>query len=134
VRRAVADAGRDPDTVAVLLDVETLLAPTPDSARSQLDALDAHVALPVGTARVVGTPDELVDLVAAVTASGAADGVTVVPLALPSGLRILADDVAPRLLDRGLRLPADPRTSLRERFGLFRPANVYAARGLGART
>jgi alkanesulfonate monooxygenase SsuD/methylene tetrahydromethanopterin reductase-like flavin-dependent oxidoreductase (luciferase family) len=126
VRRAVDGAGRDPDTVPVLLDVETLLAPTPDSAPTQLDALDAHVPLPAATARVVGTPDDLLDLVAAATATGAADGVTVVPLALPSGLRTLAGEVAPRLLDRGLRLPADPRATLRERFGLPRPANVYA--------
>jgi alkanesulfonate monooxygenase SsuD/methylene tetrahydromethanopterin reductase-like flavin-dependent oxidoreductase (luciferase family) len=127
VRRAVDEAGRDPDTVAVLLDVETLLAPTVDSAETQLDALDAHVPLPAASARVIGTPDDLVDLIAAATASDAADGVTVVPLALPSGLRTLAGDVAPRLLDRGLRLPADPRASLRERFGLPRPANVHAA-------
>jgi alkanesulfonate monooxygenase SsuD/methylene tetrahydromethanopterin reductase-like flavin-dependent oxidoreductase (luciferase family) len=129
VRRAVDDAGRDPDAVAVLLDVETLLASTTDAARDQLDALDAHVALPVGTARVVGTPDELADLVAEVAASGAADGITVVPLALPSGLRALAGEVAPRLLERGLRLPADPRASLRERFGLARPTSFYAGAG-----
>jgi alkanesulfonate monooxygenase SsuD/methylene tetrahydromethanopterin reductase-like flavin-dependent oxidoreductase (luciferase family) len=127
VRAAVAAAGRDPDDVAVLLDVETLLAPV--DARTQLDDLDARTPLAPATARVVGTPDDLVELVAAATAYRAADGVTVVPLALPSGLRTLADEVAPQLLDRGLRLPADPRISLRERFGLPRPANAYAGTG-----
>jgi hypothetical protein len=52
---------------------------------------------------------------------GAADGVTLVPLALPGGMQVIADEVAPRL---GWARPATG--TLRERFGLARPANHFA--------
>jgi alkanesulfonate monooxygenase SsuD/methylene tetrahydromethanopterin reductase-like flavin-dependent oxidoreductase (luciferase family) len=125
VRAAVAAAGRDPDDVAVLLDVEVLLGADAGNARRELDALDAHHELAASSLRVVHTADALVDMIAEAVASGAADGVTVVPLVLPGGLRMIADDVTPRLVDRGLRPPVAPGTTLRDRFGLPRPANHF---------
>ncbi|MDT7649667.1 MAG: hypothetical protein QOI36_1073, partial [Pseudonocardiales bacterium] len=125
VRAAVAAAGRDPDDVAVLLDVEVLLGADAGSARRELDALDAHHELAASSLRVVHTADALVDMIAEAVASGAADGVTVVPLVLPGGLRMIADDVTPRLVDRGLRPPVAPGSTLRDRFGLPRPANHF---------
>lgn len=119
IRAAVAVAGRDPDDVAVLLDVEFLLAADENTARRELDDLGEH---PASTLRIVGAPDALVEVIAA----RAVDGVTAVPLALPSGLRMLADAVAPLLLERGLRTPADPRATLRDRFGLSRPTNHFS--------
>lgn len=119
IRAAVTDAGRDPDSVAVLLDVEYLVDVDADLARRALDDLGEH---PAQTLRVVGAPDELVEVLAA----GAVDGITAVPLALPSGLRVLADEVAPRLLAAGLRTPPDPRGTLRDRFGLPRPVNHFS--------
>lgn len=107
VRGAVAAAGRDPDTVAVLLDVELgASAVAPASAR-------------------VADATALADLAADAVDGGAADGVTAVPLTLPEGLRLLGDAAA-LLAERGLRSPADPATTLRERFGLPRPANHFA--------
>lgn len=120
VRGAVAAVGRDPDAVAVLWDVEYL-----PSART-LDELDAHEALAPASARIVGAAGELADLVAEAVAAGAADGVTAVPLALPGALDALAD-VTARLAERGVRSPVDPDTTLRERFGLPRPANMFEA-------
>ncbi|MBW0119440.1 LLM class flavin-dependent oxidoreductase [Pseudonocardia abyssalis] len=117
IRAAVTDAGRDPDAVAVLLDVEILLAADENAARRRFDELGE---LAEETLRVVGSPEAFVD----VLAEGAVDGVTAIPLTLPGGLRVLADEVAPRLLAAGLRTPADPAATLRERFGLPRPANV----------
>ncbi|HET6258987.1 MAG TPA: LLM class flavin-dependent oxidoreductase, partial [Pseudonocardia sp.] len=125
VRAAVAAAGRDPDTVAVLLDVEVLLGADPRSARRELDALDAHHEVAASSLRVVDTADALVDVIAEAVASGAADGLTVVPLALPSGLQAIAADVMPRLAGRGLRMPVPPGATLRDRFGLPRPANQF---------
>ncbi len=52
----------------------------------------------------------------------AADGVTAVPLALPGDLDALADGAAPLLATRR----AAPAATLRERFGLARPANHFA--------
>jgi alkanesulfonate monooxygenase SsuD/methylene tetrahydromethanopterin reductase-like flavin-dependent oxidoreductase (luciferase family) len=118
IRAAVAAAGRDPDDVAVLLDVEFLVAADESAARRELDELGE---CPAQSLRVVGGPGALVDVVAA----GATDGITAVPLTLPGGLRVLADEVAPRLLAAGLRTPADPGATLRDRFGLARPSNVF---------
>ncbi|WP_433280027.1 LLM class flavin-dependent oxidoreductase [Pseudonocardia xinjiangensis] len=125
VRAAVAAAGRDPDAVAVLLDVEVLLGADAGSARRELDALDAHRELAPSSLRVVDTAATLVDVITDAVAGGAADGVTAVPLALPSGVQAIAADVAPRLADRGLRTPVAPGATLRDRFGLARPANRF---------
>jgi alkanesulfonate monooxygenase SsuD/methylene tetrahydromethanopterin reductase-like flavin-dependent oxidoreductase (luciferase family) len=132
VRDAVRSAGRDPNQVAVLTDIETLLAPTEEQAARTLDQLEgwaaeAGLAAPAGTLRSVGTARGLADLIGEAVAGGASDGVTLVPLALPSGLRAVADDLVPMLVERGLR-PAHPATgTLRERFGLARPANYFTA-------
>ncbi|HEY2203955.1 MAG TPA: LLM class flavin-dependent oxidoreductase [Pseudonocardia sp.] len=127
VRDAVAAAGRDPDVVAVLLDVPTLLAPTAAEAAATLERLDSWTPDPdPGGVRSVGTPDALADLVAEVVAGGAADGVTVQPLTLPDGLRAVADGVVPLLVERGLRPAITPAGTLRDRFGLPRPANHFA--------
>ena len=111
IRAAVADAGRNPDDVAVLLDVEALLG-------AGLEPLPPSSVLATGDA------DALVDLMQEAVHGGAADGVTLVPLALPSGLQVIADEVAPRL---GWARPASG--TLRERFGLARPANHFVEAG-----
>ncbi|MHA6795384.1 LLM class flavin-dependent oxidoreductase [Pseudonocardia bannensis] len=128
VRAAVADAGRDPDVVAVLLDVEVLLSDNADAARRDLAELDGWAGeLPPSTLRVIGTPAELADTLADAYAAGAADGFTAVPLALPGGLAAIADGVVPLLTERGLfRAGYDEGATLRGRFGLARPANPYA--------
>jgi hypothetical protein len=40
-------------------------------------------------------------------------------------LRAIAADVIPLLADRGLRTPVPPGATLRDRFGLPRPANRF---------
>jgi alkanesulfonate monooxygenase SsuD/methylene tetrahydromethanopterin reductase-like flavin-dependent oxidoreductase (luciferase family) len=149
VRDAVAAAGRDPDEVAVLLDVETLLADTADQARATLARLDGWAgaggfALRTNTQRaatagVIGAPAALADFIEEAVRGGAADGVTLVPLALPRGLRLIADGLVPLLAERDLRAAAggplrigaqskaavDHPPTLRDRFGLARPANYF---------
>jgi alkanesulfonate monooxygenase SsuD/methylene tetrahydromethanopterin reductase-like flavin-dependent oxidoreductase (luciferase family) len=130
VRDAVAAAGRDPDVVPVLLDVETLLAPLAGDAARTLEQLDGWAgatgpdAAP-GTLRAVGTPEDLVELIGDAVGGGAADGVTLAPLALTDGLRVIADELVPALMARGLRPAAQRGGSLRDRFGLSRPANYF---------
>lgn len=111
VRAAVAAAGRDPDAVAVLLDVEALLD-------ADLDPQQPSSVL------VTGNADVLADLVEEAVRGGAADGVTLVPLALPGGLQVIAEQVAPRLAARSLNNVASG--TLRQRFGLARPANHFS--------
>ncbi|MET0189104.1 MAG: LLM class flavin-dependent oxidoreductase [Pseudonocardia sediminis] len=117
IRTAVADSGRDPDAVTVLLDVETLVGGDP----AELDALAPAGAdtAPRGL-RHVGDAAGLADLLRG--ARHAADGFTLVPLALPSGLDRIVDEVLPALGDAWT--PA-PEGTLRERFGLTRPRNRY---------
>ncbi|NYI04337.1 LLM class flavin-dependent oxidoreductase [Allostreptomyces psammosilenae] len=128
VRAAVAAAGRDPEQVTVLLDVEVLVATGRDEARLLLERLDA-LAGTVHAPRSLlftGTPARLADLLESLHRDGAADGVTLVPLALPGTLRTLAECAAEELRLRGLLDEPAPGGTLRERLGLPRPASRYA--------
>lgn len=57
---------------------------------------------------------------------GAADGFNIMPAVLPSGLGLFVDHVVPILRARGLfRTQYGPRGTLRDRYGLPRPANQH---------
>jgi hypothetical protein len=72
---------------------------------------------------VVGTPEQIVDVLLTWFGQGAADGFNVMGAALPSGLEAFIEHVLPTLRDKGLfREEYDGRT-LRENYGLPRPAN-----------
>lgn len=131
IRSAVADAGRDPEDVTVLLDVEVHLAADRDRARRDLAELDALAGaeLPASSVRVLGPPTDLADLIGAAVRTLAADGVTLVPLVLPADLDAVADQVVPLLAGRGLLRTGSAGGSLRSRFGLRRPANHFAEVG-----
>jgi alkanesulfonate monooxygenase SsuD/methylene tetrahydromethanopterin reductase-like flavin-dependent oxidoreductase (luciferase family) len=126
IREAVADAGRDPEDVTVLLDVEIHLAGDRGRARRDLAELDrlAGADLPPSSVRVLGPPTDLADLIGSAVRTRAADGVTLVPLVLPADLDTVADQVVPLLAGRGL-LRTGTAGSLRSRFGLRRPANHF---------
>jgi alkanesulfonate monooxygenase SsuD/methylene tetrahydromethanopterin reductase-like flavin-dependent oxidoreductase (luciferase family) len=91
VREAVAGAGRDPDDVPVLLDVEVHLAADRHRAHTDLAGLDAVAPTAAASVRVVGPASDLADLVGAALRLGAADGITVQPLVLPDDLRRVVD-------------------------------------------
>ncbi|MCC3333365.1 LLM class flavin-dependent oxidoreductase [Nocardia abscessus] len=120
LRSALADVGRDPDSVHILLDLDVHLADSANAAVTELRALDSWAA-PVAAAptalRHIGTTETLRELLAAVDSAEAADGVVLRPLALPAVVRLLPT------LDR------KPQSSgiLRDRLGLARPASRYAA-------
>lgn len=127
VHTAVRAAGRDPDQVTVLLDVEVLTAPTAAQARAEVAQLEAWARHTPRSLTYTGTPDGLAGLLHDLQAVGAADGVTLVPLTLPSGLTQITQQVLPRLREQGV-LSGTPAagTLLRERFGLSRPVNRFA--------
>ena len=73
-----------------------------------------------------GTPEQVADAIETWFTQGAADGFNIMPAVLPSGLDAFVDHVVPLLRSRGLlRTEYGPRTTLRERYGLPRPANQY---------
>lgn len=81
-----------------------------------------------------GTPEQVADAIEEWFRLGAADGFNIMPAVLPSGLGLFVDHVVPILRARGLlRTEYGPRRTLRERYGLPRPANQYAVPSLATR-
>jgi len=75
-----------------------------------------------------GTPEQVADAIQSWFESGAADGFNIMPAALPSGLELFVEHVVPILRARGLfRSEYVPGQTLRERYGLPRPANQHVA-------
>ncbi|SEC83747.1 FMN-dependent oxidoreductase, nitrilotriacetate monooxygenase family [Streptomyces misionensis] len=73
-----------------------------------------------------GTPEQIADRIETWFTQGAADGFNVMPPVLPSGLDAFVEHVVPVLRARGLfREGYGPHRTLRERYGLPRPANRY---------
>ncbi|MFE6255980.1 LLM class flavin-dependent oxidoreductase [Agromyces sp. NPDC057865] len=122
VRDAEARVGRVGRPLSVLADVLVVLESTPAAARRALDRLDEANGSPAASDGLIfaGTPDELVDRIAAWVELGY-DGVRLRPARLPRDLEQLADWVLP-----ALGRPAASGATLRERLGFDRPANRYA--------
>ena len=113
--RAATDGRR----IFVLLDVDVLLG---DDAAADLGRLEAWAGEPYRSDTLVhvGTSEGLIELLGQATG---VDGVTLRPLALPSTLRRLVENVLPVV-----RPDVAPTTgTLRDRLGLSRPANRFAA-------
>ncbi|MFC7266533.1 LLM class flavin-dependent oxidoreductase [Streptomyces lutosisoli] len=75
-----------------------------------------------------GTPEQVADAIEEWFRLGAADGFNIMPAVLPSGLDLFVGHVVPILRARGLlRQEYGPQQTLRERYGLPRPANQHAS-------
>ncbi|MEU6946518.1 LLM class flavin-dependent oxidoreductase [Streptomyces sp. NPDC046316] len=72
-----------------------------------------------------GTAEQVADTIEHWYESGAADGFNIMPAVLPSGLERFVDRVVPILQERGLFRTEYDGTTLREHYGLARPANQY---------
>ncbi|MFI6481059.1 LLM class flavin-dependent oxidoreductase [Nonomuraea sp. NPDC050663] len=70
-----------------------------------------------------GTPEQVADAIEHWWRSGAADGFNIMPPVLPSGLEVFVDQVVPILQRRGLFRTEYEGTTLRDHYGLARPAN-----------
>jgi FMN-dependent oxidoreductase (nitrilotriacetate monooxygenase family) len=71
-----------------------------------------------------GTPVQVADTIQHYFESHAADGFNIMPAVLPSGLSAFADQVVPILQERGLFRTEYEGATLREHYGLPRPAGV----------
>ena len=72
-----------------------------------------------------GTAVQVADAIQDWYDQGAADGFNIMPAVLPSGLEDFVDDVVPILVERGLFRSEYEGTTLREHYGLQRPANPH---------
>ncbi|MDQ0680034.1 FMN-dependent oxidoreductase (nitrilotriacetate monooxygenase family) [Arthrobacter pascens] len=72
-----------------------------------------------------GTPEQVADAIQGWFQAGAADGFNIMPPVLPSGLETFVDQVVPILQDRGLFRREYTGQTLREHFGLAKPANSF---------
>ncbi|NMN96889.1 hypothetical protein [Antrihabitans stalactiti] len=120
IRADAIAAGRDPDTISVLLDIETLIAPTAFEARIELAQLDAVQPHPSATVTYIGTPNGLAGLIADIAATEVADGVTLRPLELPASLEHIVLDVVPALAERGLTIESARLSDVVDQFGARR--------------
>lgn len=75
-----------------------------------------------------GTPEQVADAIQDWFDAGAADGFNIMPAVLPSGLEAFVDHVVPILVRRDLFRSEYTGSTLREHYGLERPANLYDAR------
>lgn len=75
-----------------------------------------------------GTPVQVADTIQHYFENGAADGFNIMPAVLPSGIEAFATKVVPILQERGLFRTEYTGTTLREHYGLPRPALEWAGR------
>lgn len=75
---------------------------------------------------IAGTPERIADEIQTWFENGAADGFNIMPPWLSGGFDVFADEVVPILRKRGLFRTDYAGTTLRDHFGLPRPASLYA--------
>ncbi len=73
-----------------------------------------------------GTPEQVADLIEEWFTHGAADGFNIMPPLYPSQFEVFTEQVVPILQRRGLFHTEYRGTTLREHYGLPRPANQFA--------
>lgn len=79
-----------------------------------------------GHLTIVGTAEQVADVMERWLLEGAADGFNIMPAELPLGLSDFTERVVPELQRRGLFRTHYQGSTLREHLGLARPSNQYA--------
>jgi FMN-dependent oxidoreductase (nitrilotriacetate monooxygenase family) len=127
-------SGYDPDGPVPVLPVSeqmqsraNLLSEMARRENLTLRQLALNVATGRGHYVMCGTPEQIADRMETWFRAGACDGFNVMPPYFPGGLDDFASGVIPILQRRGLFRTEYEGTTLREHFGLPRPANVHMA-------
>ena len=115
----LAAAGRQGSRTQLLLDVIRRERLTVRQTLRRFAGARGHYA-------VAGTPVQVADEIQRWFDEGAADGFNIMPPWLPGGFDAFADEVVPILQSRGLFRTEYSGRTLREHFGLDRPASQYA--------
>ncbi|MEU6129537.1 LLM class flavin-dependent oxidoreductase [Saccharopolyspora sp. NPDC047091] len=129
VRAAERAVGRTGAPLRVLAELVVAVDADAAAARDRVRPLDELAGAPLRSdaAIVTGSPAELADVLQEWrAASPELDGFRLRPAALPTDLDALADGLVPELQRRGAFRTEYDTVSLRERFGLARPASRYA--------
>ena len=125
IRAAQHAVGRTLPPLRVLADLVVVLDTDADAAHARLRRLEEHGPLRSDAAVLAGTPTALADLLESWRDEGV-DGFRLRPAVLPTDLDAIVDGLVPELQRRGLFRTAYEPGTLRERFGLERPASRYA--------
>jgi len=75
---------------------------------------------------IAGPPEKIADNIQTWFENGAADGFNVMPPWLPGGFDVFAEQVVPILRKRGLFREEYAGKTLRDHYGLTRPASIYS--------
>ena len=122
IRERARAHGRRDDEVFVLARADVFFGTTAE--REILDARSGERWNP-GPLTFTESAAEFAELAEEWFRAGAVDGFLVRPALLPRGLDQLVEDVVPRLRERGVFRPAYEGRTLRDHFGLERPASRY---------
>jgi FMN-dependent oxidoreductase (nitrilotriacetate monooxygenase family) len=118
----------DPKTVQTAQSRAQVIAALVARERPTLRQLLHSLAGARGHFTVAGTPTQIADIIEDWFKAGAADGFNIMPPILPTQFEVFVREVLPILCKRGLfRTEYEGRT-LREHFGLERPASQYFPR------
>jgi alkanesulfonate monooxygenase SsuD/methylene tetrahydromethanopterin reductase-like flavin-dependent oxidoreductase (luciferase family) len=125
IRAAQHTVGRTQPALRVLADLVVVLDADADAAHARLRRLEERSPLRSDAAMLAGTPTALADLLESWRDEGV-DGFRLRPAVLPTDLDAIVDGLVPELQERGMFRTAYEPGTLRERFGLERPASRYA--------
>jgi FMN-dependent oxidoreductase (nitrilotriacetate monooxygenase family) len=103
-----------------------LLSDTAQAEGLTIRQLYQRIAGGRGHYQIVGSPQDVVDMMEEWFTTGAADGFNVLPPFFPNSLDEFVDLVVPQLQRRGLYRAAYAGKTLRENLGLPQPASRYA--------
>lgn len=112
----------DPETVQAARSRTEVIIGVVRNERPTMRQLLAKLAGARGHFTFTGTPEQCADLLQDWFETGAADGFNIMPPVLPHSLEVFAAEVIPILQKRGLFRTEYTGTTLRENFGLSRPA------------
>ena len=115
----------DPGTVQAARSRTEVIVGLVKREKFTLRQLLAYLAGARGHFTTSGTPEQIADLIEDWFNDGAADGFNLMPPLLPSMLDVFVAEVIPLLQRRGLFRTAYTGRTLREHFGLARPAAAF---------
>lgn len=114
----------DPGAVEAARSRTELIVGLAERERLTMRQLLASLAGARGHYTVAGTPEQIANLMVDWFNDGAADGFNVMPPLFPAQLEVFVAEVIPLLQRRGLFRTAYEGTTLREHYGLDRPASA----------